>query len=296
MKEVYYICKTAYGIFNLKITIYIDRNTEIPSSFTISLGTKEKQCVQITVPSRESKKSDAYLMWVEADELCSLERYIEKGLAQHMTLLGLTIAKNINPSLKTIYFKDTSSFKCDLPDETKETVPMKTFHIAFHGATWYEYYFGAKLKTDFKKYIELKQNLYNPSSKPDTYNFINHQLQEELDPLFASAKTWYEFFQLISKKYNKKKCTVIYPWLFYAMTDIFKCNIFQETEWYIEFNDNPKLQMIEYKLYNDTKTTKGGRRKTIKKRKARQFTHNRLFLFPHITTIQKWDYLKFLYG
>lgn len=298
MKEVYYIVKTNYGIFNLKITVHIDRNTEKPTSFTISLGTKEKQCVQISVPSRESKETEAYLIWVESDELCSLERYIEKGLAQHMTLLGITLSRNINPSLKTIYFKDTSSFKCDLPDGTKETVPMKPFHIAFHGATWYEYYFGAKLKKGHEKYLESKQGLYNPASKPKGYYFINQQLQEELDPLFASTKTWNEFFQLIAKKYDKKKCTVIYPWLVHAISDIltYDADGLGFADWYIEFNDNPKLQMIEYKLYNDTKTIKGGHRKTLKKRKARQFTHNRLYLFPHITKIQKWNYLKFLYG
>jgi hypothetical protein len=296
MKEVHYIIKTNYGIFNLKISLHSDRNTEEPISFVINLGTKEKQCVQINVPSKESNETEAYLMWVEADERCSLERYIERGLAQHMTLLDLTLARNINKNIKTVYFRDTSSFECELPDGTEKNVPMKTFHIAFHGSTWYEYYFGAKLKRDYNKYCELKQNLYNPASKPKTYDFINQQLQQELDPLFESTNTWNEFFQAIAKKYDKKKCTVIYPWILYAMTDIFKCNIFEDTEWYIEFKDNPKTPLIDYNGYEVPAHLKGGRRKTIKKRRARRFTFSRTHMFPHIRKIQGWNYLKFLYG
>jgi hypothetical protein len=40
-------------------------------------------------------------MWVEAHEDCSLESYINKGLAKHMTLLGLTLARKLNPNIKT---------------------------------------------------------------------------------------------------------------------------------------------------------------------------------------------------
>jgi hypothetical protein len=175
---------------------------------------------------------------------------------------------------------------------------MKAFHIIFHGSTWYEYYFGAKLKKGYEAYVESKQALYNPASKPKEYYFINDQLQEELDPLFKTTNTWYDFFREIAKKYDKKKCAVVYPWLVHALSDILSHDTtgLGFVDWYIEFKDNPKIQMIDYELYNAPKNMKGGRRKTIKKLHSRRFTYSRTHLFPHIRKIQGWDYLKFLYG
>lgn len=55
------------------------------------------------------------------------------------------------------------------------------------------------------------------------------------------------------------------------------------------------MHMVDYELYNVPKNMRGGRRKTAKKLHSRRFTYSRTHLFPHVTQIQKWDYLKFLY-
>jgi len=294
MENVSYNIQTRYGKFRLKFTVAFDRNTRIPQSFMINIGSTTKQCVQLNVPTRHTKKTDAGLIWVEADEECSLEQYIQKGLARHMTLLGISLAREINPALKTISFKDTSSFPCALPNDTIQRVPMKAFHIAFHGATWYEYYFGAKLQRNHAQYEELKKDLYDPQSKPERYNFINNELQDALDPLYESSATWYEFFQKISDKYGKKKCGVVYPWLTHAMSDIFKGNAYDNSNWYIDLNENrDKLPRILYAM-EDIPKLRGGRRTTFKKRRARRFTSSRTHMFPHIRIIQGWNYLKFL--
>ena len=293
MKSVSYDIQTQYGKFRLKFTVSFDRNTNIVQTFIINIGSATKQCVQLKIPTRHTKKTDAYLLWVEADENCSLEQYIQKGLARHMILLGITLAREINPTLKTISFEDTSSFPCELPNETTQRVPMKSFHIAFHGATWYEYYFGAKLQRNHSEYEELKKDLYDPRSKPAQYDFINSELQDALDSLYVSSATWYEFFQKISDKYGKKKCGVVYPWLTFAMSDIFKGNSYDNSKWYIDLNEqSDKLPRIPYTLENIPKM-RGGR-KTLKKRKARRFTFSRTHIFPHIRIIQGWNYSTFL--
>jgi hypothetical protein len=333
MKSVSYDIHTRYGKFRLKFTVSFDRNTNIPQVFIINIGSATKQCVQLKIPTRHTvpfqlqahglafgkdrhcrcspiathpegvglqlvesgtRNTDAYLLWVEADENCSLEHYIQKGLARHMTLLGITLAREINPMLKTISFEDTSSFPCALPNETTQRVPMKAFHIAFHGATWYEYYFGAKLQRNHAEYEELKKNLHNPNSKPAQYDFINSELQDALDPLYASSTTWYEFFQKISDIYDKKKCGIVYPWLTYAMSDIFKGNIYDNPKWYIDLNENmDKVPRIIYSM-TDISKRGGGRKMTLKKRKGRRFTYSRTHIFPHVRIIQGWNYLKFL--
>ena len=304
-----YTIKTTYGKFNVTFRIVREKDDK-PTEFTVSIGSIDKKCVQLTVPTLETGETAAKLLWVESDEGCSLERYIEKGLAQHMTLLGLTIIRLINKNIRTVTFEDMSSFKCDVPDEmsylktgrksreeNKIQVPMKPFHIAFHGATWYEYYFDAKLEKNHNIYCELKRNMYNSEKKPRTFNFINEELQRELEPLYNETTTWYDFFQAIAKKYGKKKCAIVYPWISSAMETIFEGNIYESpSKWYIDFDENikkNKTRMLDIDT-SDFKKIEGGRRITRKNRSARRFTYSRTHIFPHIRKIQDWDYKGFL--
>jgi hypothetical protein len=296
--QIDYKLKTKYGKFILRITVLMDRNTNTPKSFTINLGTKTKFCVQIKVPSKETGETDAYLMWVEAHENCSLERYIEKGLARHMVLIGLTLTRKLNPSIQTVSFEDTSSFDCELPDDKEIKVPMKAFHIAFHEATWYEYYFGARLKREYDKYCRLKKNIYKSENKPKVFDFVNDTLQEELEPLYEAATNWYDFFQAISKKYGNHKCGIVYPWITKAMNTIFESNIYDDTQWYIDFKANEeenKTPLVEFDMIHDmSDNIKGGHRKTLKNRKNRRFTFSRTHMFPNIPEIHKMNYKDFI--
>lgn len=294
--SIEYIITTQVGRFICKITAIFNRNTNEPESFNINLGSKERFCVQLKVPSKESNKTDAYLMWVEAHEDCSLEKYIEKGVSKQMILLGLTLTRQINPNIKTVSFEDTSSFKCMLPNSTEKQVPMKAFHIAFHEATWYEYYFDARLKYNYDKYCNLKKNMYKSEYKPISFDFINSELQKELEPLYERTTNWYDFFKAIEGKYGNKKCGMVYPWIMKAMYEIFQSNIYDDTHWYIDFKENEeqnKTPVIDYEL-KDIEMKGGGRRKTLKKRPARRVTFSRTHIFPNIPEIQKWNYMKFI--
>ncbi len=295
MSEIEYKITTKAGNFLCKIMASFDRNTKQPDTFNINLASKERFCVQLKVPSRESGQTEAYLMWVEAHEECSLETYIEKGLAKEMTLLGLTLVRKINPNIKTVSFEDTSSFMCKLPNSTKKQVPMKAFYIAFHEATWYESNFDAQLKHDYERYCKLKKNMYKSENKPKHFDFINEELQKELEPLYEAATNWHEFFKSIEDKYEDKKCGIVYPWLTKAMYEIFKCNIYEDTHWYIDFNENEKRNktaIIDFKLEDIPASIKGGKRRN--KTKKRRFTYSRTHMFPNIREIQKWNYLNFL--
>ena len=291
MKNISYISTTEKGKFIIKFVYHYNRNTETLESILISIGSRNKKCVQIKVPSKETNETDAYLMWIESDEDCSLEKYIEKGLAQHMLLLGLTLVRKLNSNIKTVSFEDTSSFLCKLPDNTKIRVPMKLFHIAFHESTWYEYYFNAKLKRNYNEYCKLKENMYNPEYKKKEFEFINQELDDILRPLYNSVTTWHDFFQLISEKYGNKKCSIIYSWISSALNDIFDSNIYEDTRWYIDLKENNKISMIDFKLNHVDK--KGGSRKTLKNNK-RKFTFSRTHIFPNIPEIEKWNYKNFL--
>lgn len=297
--SIKYTIKTTAGKFIFKFVPNFDRNTDKLLSYNINLGTDNRFCVQLKVPSKESNETDALLMWVEAHEECSMEQYIKKGLSKQMVLLGLTLVRKLNPNIKTVSFEDTSSFKCQLPDDKEYQVPMKAFHIAFYEATWYEYYFGARLKIDYDKYCIEKKNMYKSENKPKRFDFINKELQEELEPLYEATSNWYDFFQAISKKYGDKKCTVIYPWIGRAMGEIFVSrNYYDSPKWYIDFKLNEeqnKTPLIDFDMTVISKL-KGGKRtiKTLKNRRARRFTYTRTHMFPNIPEIQKLNYKTFL--
>jgi hypothetical protein len=303
MQPAEYTVRTANGKFHMKITAAVDR-TKKAESFMINIGSKKRQCIQLTVPLKHTGHTDAKLVWVEAHEECSLERYIKEGIAQHMVLLGITMARHINSSIKTIFLDDTNSFMCALPNGKEQKVPMKPFHIAFHEATWYEYYFDAKLKNNHEEYVRLKKNMYRSEYKPLQFDFINQELQTELQPLYDASLSWYDFFQAIATKYEKKKCTVIYPWIVQAMNHIFEGSIFNNTSWYIDLEANKaknKTKMIPSEIIKydpaavNYRAVKGGKRGTLKHRRARRYTASRIDIFPSIPQIQSWNWRSFLH-
>ena len=283
------IIKTANGVFHLKITTEINRDNQIIESYFIGLGSRNNKCVQLSVPSIESTIKTGTLSWVKAEDDCSLEQYIKKGLAHHMVLLGITLARDINPSLEKIYLDDMSTFTCDLPDNKEYKIQMKAFHIAFHGATWYEYYFGAKLVNKYDIYCNLKANLYEGDKKPQYFKFNNAKLQEELEPLYKNSQTWAEFFERIDKKYGKKKCGIVYPWLLLALYVIFDGeNMFENVKWYIDLNNNTKIISVPFKSY-EFKQTAG------KTRKKSRYTYTPYFFYLiDIDEVNKMNYAKFL--
>lgn len=282
---------THSGIFKLNIVKNKDRNTDVVSSYSIHIGGKHNKCFNMRIPSRQVNETDGYLSWVEAHDECSFEQYIEKGLAQHMVLLGLTIARDINPNLKIVRFEDISNITCKFPDGTEQKVPLKPFHIAFHQATWYEYYFDAKLDKDYHDYVKLKYNFKKP--KPDIFDFRNDELQKKLEPLYNQTNTWEEFFDLIAKTYGRNKCTVLYPWLNSALYTIFEDNpYFESIKWHIDLEDNKrknKTAPIYFESYEYKKS--GGGRKT---RKVRRQTSFRTYLQPNVPKVSQWKYREFL--
>lgn len=281
------------AVYKLHITQNKNRNTGQVESYNLNLGGKTRKCFNMTVPSLQSNKTESFLSWAEAHDECSFERFINKKVTQHMILLGISIAQSMNPNLKTIQFDDISNITCIFPDGKEQKVPMKPFHLAFHQATWYEYYFDAKLVKDYDSYVALKANFKNPAKKSQTFDFKHPELQEQLEPLYAKTATWEEFFAELSHTYKDKKCTVLYPWLNDALYIIFENNpYFESVKWYIDLEENKqknKTAPVYFESYEVKQ--EGGRRKTRKQRKQ---TSIRTYLYPNRPDVEKWNYKTFL--
>jgi hypothetical protein len=269
------------GIFQLKIIQNKNRNSEKVDAYDIFLGGPKRKCFTLTLPSRSSDKRDAYLAWIEAHDDCSMEKFISKGVAQHMIQLGITIARNINPNLQKIFFEDNSNFICSLPNGEKEKVPLNLFHLFFHGSTWYEYYFDAKLVKHQNKYLKLKRGFLN--NVPNDFNFTNVFLQKELELLLKKGLTWQEFASKISEKYGNKKCAIVYPWLKRALNIIFDNEPYYDSSaWYIDLEENKKKNKtheVYFESYVSKPIVSGGRkRRTIKNSKFRSYKRYIFFL------------------
>lgn len=281
--------------FHITISNYKNRDTHSIEHYTVSVGSRKSKCVQINVPSIESGKKQGTLMWVEKiGPICTLTTKDSHSLSQHTVNLAFTIARDINPLCTRYLLSDCSVFDCTLPGERIKNVPMKPFHIAFHGNTWYEKYFGAKLVKNYNIYERLKMNLYNSANKPAEFSFGHEHLNDELNELYASTETWHDFFQVIQTNYGDKKCAVVYPWIIDALLLIFEDNhIFEDSRWYIDLDENAKdtqTPLIPFVSYEDAMT--GGRR-TTRKRKLREFNVPPVFVRNGMK-IQKMNYREFL--
>jgi hypothetical protein len=283
------IIKTSVGVFHFKLSKFTNPRTNLLESYTINLGSYNKKCVQINVPINDVIGT---LLWVEGKGVnqCSLESFVEKGLAKHMVLLGCTIARDIHPGLARLNLEDCSKFDCEVQDHKIVPVSMKAFHIAFHNATWYEYNFNAILRFEHNLYVELKKNMHSPIHKPPHFHFMNDELSTILTPLYNQTTTWHDFFQAIQHTYGDKKCTKVYPWIQKAMGLIFEYReMYDNRHWLIDLEDNNKMPLIPFLAYRDKQT--GGRR-TRKNRHANMLIPEEMPIpFIDIPEVTTWKYL-----
>ena len=290
----------------LHITIdsFTNRDTGIIEHYSVNIGSRKSKCIHLIVPGNLSGVLEGKLNWVaKIVPECYLTAKDKTKLSQHIVNLAFTIARDINPRCTRYLLNDCSSFPCSLPNGTTQVVPMKPFHIAFHGSTWYEYYFGARLEHNHEIYERLKLNLYDSSKKTPKFEFNHPDLEEILKPMYDSTETWWNFFQAIQAKYGDKKCSVVYPWIRDAMFEIFDhSNIYEVHKWYIDLDKNvkdAKTPIIPFHTYEDIQT--GGKRKFTKKQKTKIKTKTNEFLFniPPVFIekyydIQSMNYKKFL--
>ena len=288
------VITTDRASYHLTITTIPNRNTGAPEHYTIGLGSRKEKCVQLNIPSIESGKTEGTLIWVKKGPACFLDsKKDSNSLTPHTVQLAFTIARDINPNCLIYRFDDASKFPCRMPDNKEEIISLKPFYIAFHGGTWYETQFGARLTKNYELYERLKLNMYDPTKKPISYNFGNASLNEILTPIYSSTKTWGEFFQAIQKNFGDKKCSVVYPWIVNAMNIyIFELDfIFEQPSWYINLKDNDKTPLIPFKAYEDTMA--GGSKTRKRKRRVSYYNLHPVY-FRDIPRIQAFDYYKFL--
>lgn len=286
-----FLLKTTVGTFKASIspsnTVNLQTREQQTTSYTITIGGKN-QCVQIKVMN-DTTVTSAELLSVKTSfgdcEMYGLTIRSEKTV--HMILLAITIMCTEFSHIQTLKLLDTSSFICEFDNGSKQGISLTLYEILFHGASWYEKRFGAKLLNSnlHNQYIESIKNFINPEYKSQTFDFNNIVLNDKLMPIYSTTNTWRDFLQKIYKLNNT--CQIVAPWYKYALTLILNNILYEGQWWTITLQQNEKIYEIPYEY----QPFRGGNRRNknfpITRRTKFQYieplTYGEMYTLPYST-------------
>jgi len=239
------------GKYKFKITRNIqDYNGKI-ISHTYKIGGDYPDCVNISYTYHDNKPISAKLPHLLYEPECAIGSSLEKGSGTELMIKNtLKYAYKDVPSISIFEFDDDSHIDC-IPKNIEKTPPRKPtkpvnlayFYIAYHGMTWYEARFNAKMKDSerYKAYQNSLTFLIDPKQKLPFIRFIeiiggsfsSTERITELEKYYIPATTYREFFQNIPPI---KRCDMLYGWINTFMEHYIR-SIFSDKGWYINILD-----------------------------------------------------------
>jgi hypothetical protein len=260
MPQIEKTCQTPFGRFKIKVD---DKN--------INVGGRTF-CVNIALYENETT-----LYWLKTDEGgCELnEKEIRGTNTINMSDLAFSLLRKYYPErTEPVTLLDDSGFSWTDRKGKKYKTNFLKGYLLFNKKTWYEDKFNAVMcdPAIYIKYREKADNNFNdPSKKPDTFNFIDSEAKEKLDPLYKSSITWDEFLNMIKDKYNTEKYKLIHSWYRQAIYIIFDG---------MEINQDWKIDILS-RPYIECEQQNGGhikkiQQKTKKNRRISFSKYNRL--------------------
>jgi hypothetical protein len=249
-------CKTSFGTFLIKTT---------PSNIAVG-GTKF--CVNITI-----QDENAELYWLGTKEGgCELHGKTIRGSdTVKMADLAFTSLRLQNNSIKTVKLIDDSGFTWRDGRGKPYKVNFLKGYLLLYQKTWYEDKFGAIMQNheEYTAYIKRKENFYDPTKKPATFNFINAEAKEKLEPLYNATSTWKEFIDELIRLYDSEKYKLIFDWYRNAIYHIFDKHDIDQY-WEIDISERPVIKCI----------TGGSGKRGTRKNRSKLFDKYERFL-PH---------------
>lgn len=261
MPHIEKVCQTLFGKFKIRID---DRN--------INVGGRTF-CVNIALYEKETS-----LYWLKTDEGgCELnEKDIQGDNTVRMTDLAFSLLRKHYPERNgVVTLLDDSGFSWKDTKGKKYKTNFLKGYLLMNRKTWYEDKFGAVMcdQDIYKLYRERADNNFNdPTKKPESFDFMNRDVAEILDPLYKNSRTWGEFIQKIKDKYNESKYKLIYNWYRQAIYIIFEGMEINQ-DWKIDISQRPNIEC------DSGGGRSGGGRSGHTSRKNRTFTfrnYNRL--------------------
>lgn len=254
MVDIQQICKTNFGRFKIKID-----NTNI------NVG-GNTFCVNIALYDTKTT-----LYWLKTDEGgCELnEKDIKGNNTVKMVDLAFSLLRKYYPErANNITLLDDSGFSWYSFSESsharkdKKQKKIKTNflkgYLLIHQKTWYEDKFNAIMCDSeiYSKYKEkVNKNFDDPTKKPESFDFMNSEAKEKLEPLYKSSRTWREFINKFIEKYNEDKYKLMYDWYRQAIYIIFDGMEINQ-DWKIDISKRPNIECIQTGGKNKTRKNK----------------------------------------
>lgn len=243
------ICNTAFGRFK----VLVDNDN-------IKVGAKN-YCVNIALHPGETT-----LYWLGTEDGgCELdEKIIEGNDTVKMVDLAFSLLRKYYPERNTeVTLLDDSGITWKDKKGKKYKTTFLKGYLLIHHKTWYEDKFHAVM-TDPKTYADYREkadnNFNNPSKKPKRFNFMNSDIQRELEPIYEESKTWAEFTEKIGEIYKKDKYRMMYDWYRQAIYVIFDGMEINQ-QWKIDISKRPHIEC------NPLSRQSGGSKRTRKNRR-----------------------------
>jgi hypothetical protein len=241
--------KTAVGVFRVNVsdneTLKYDPvkgQVKTHLGYNIAVGGKN---VCIFIKTHNNSTTAELVNLKTKDGGCELlDRVIRGTNTVHMILLAFTLAKDVSPHITHITLRDKSGFICTLPDGSPAGISLAFYELCFHGATYYERHFGARIT------LPQLQSMYETAklgfSKPiDTsFEIDNPSLQILLEPLIKSSSSWRELFDKINRM--PEKCAIIQPWYIKALESIMDGLVIGDIQWSIDLSNTSYISPIAY--------------------------------------------------
>jgi len=212
---------------------------------------------------------------------------IKKDKTIFLFNLSIELLKLYTP-IKLIEFLDNSYFNCKLPDNSNVKIFLSHYYFIFHnGRTWYDDKFGAYPLNKQQKniYDSFPNNFNNPIYKPVYFDFLNEDLNQIFQPLWAKTTTWAEFIDIIRTIPNI--CQKSYLWYLKASNFIRNNKPLPEL-WLINV-DNLKYNKKEFKYEKIINAGSKSNNKSFKK-----YIYD-ISICPDYPNISDGKKLKFIY-
>jgi len=227
----------------------------------------DDMCVEYKFPKhpnnnqgvKQSRAEPVELQWLHtAGQRCVNNSDIEINKENTVFLFNVSIQvlKKYIPDVHFIEFLDNSHFFCKIPKQelakqlTQKTQQQKTkmflphYYFLFHeGKTWYDAKFGAYPADPTQRsiYQAFPGNFVNPDKKPKSFDFMNDDLNEMFQPIWAKTKTWKEFIDKI--RTVPEICAKTYPWYLRA-SNIIRENQMLPEKWMIDVSTISPIETI----------------------------------------------------
>jgi Holliday junction resolvase-like predicted endonuclease len=245
---------------------------------TYKVGGDYADCVNISYRYENNVPVQVKIPHLLYEPECATDSFLESGSGTEImikTSIRYSFQDVLLHHVKTLpnfEFEDDSHLDC-VEKNMKKLPPRKQrrplnlayFYIAYHGKTWYEARFNAKMidSEKYKKYRQSLDFLTDPRQKVEFVAFlqiIGQPVQNIVETYYRKASTYRDFFEAIPKT---KRCELLSGWL-YTFMNHYIGSTFSDKGWFINVHTmdtrittgGPILSPTQkYRIFSYKKTT-----------------------------------------